>query len=499
MIEMLKMGLVIICTPTMILMLTVATATGVLFGALPGVSAAMGVTLMLPFSYSMGNAEGVAFLVAVYCAAITGGGITAILFRIPGTPASAPTVFDGYPMAQKGQTGKALATSLISSAIGGIFSAIVMFFLSKQLSDIALHFGTAELFAVALLGLSILTSLDSEKPLKTFMSGIMGLIIATIGIDSVTGVKRLTFGVTSLLSGIPMISVMIGMFALTEVIVRIVSPIEMQSSSNDGNVSNTFLSVKEALTLKWIWLRQSVMGTLIGILPGAGASIAAFLGYVAEVKLSKEPEKFGTGCLEGIAAPETANNAATGGAMIPLLSLGIPGGNTAAIIASAMTMKGMQLGPLLMSKQPDLLSVTFLSMIFVNIVMVFIAIGIAKIFSKIINLPYCGLGSFIIMLCMTGSFAIQNNVANMTIMVIAGAIGIIFIQMGFSPSAFILGLVLGPICETNLRRAVLIAHGNYAKVFTRPLTLIIVSVCVIVNIIPLVWPKIKAMQLKKNS
>ena len=488
----LMLGIQVIFTPRMILLLCFSTLLGVLFGALPGVSAAMGVTLMLPFSYAMGNAEGVAFLVAVYCAAITGGGITAILFRIPGTSAAAPTTFDGYPLAQKGQAGKALATQLISSSIGGLVAALAMFFLSKQLSNVALKFGTAELFAVAMLGLSILTSLDSEHPIKTLISGFMGLFVATIGIDSLTGTKRLTFGSSYLLGGVSMLPVMIGMFALTEIIGRIVNPIKMEATEGGGSaVKAKLLSFREAWSLKWVWLRQSVIGTLVGILPGAGAAIAAFLGYATELKISKTPEKFGTGCLEGIAAPETANNAATGGSMIPMLALGIPGGSSAAIIASAMVMKGMQLGPLLLVKQPNLLATVFVAMAFVNIFMVFASLGVAKGFSSIIRLPYYALGSIIIMLCMIGCFAIQNNTQNMMLMVVAGAIGLFFVRLGYSPSAFILGLVLGSICEVNLRRAVLVHYGKYMDVFSRPLTAVLLIISVLLAVIPIALPKLR--------
>lgn len=493
MLDLLIQGFQIVCQPELMVFIFVGIVGGVIFGALPGVSAAMGVALMVPFANTMGGVEGISFLVAVYCAAVTGGGITAILFRIPGTPANAPTTFDGYPMAQRGEAGKALGIALVCSAIGGLFSSVCMLLLSKQLSDIALEFGPAELFAVALMGLSVLSSLDSDKPLKTMMSGLMGLFLATIGLDPMYGQRRLTFGFTYLIGGVEMIPLMIGMFAVTEVLKRTAQDKSTYASPVDAKSTKTkFMSLKELISIKALILRNCVMGTIIGILPGAGATIAAFLGYVMEVKISKTPEKFGTGIIEGVAAAETANNAATGGSMIPLLALGIPGGTSAAIMASALMSKGVSIGPMLMQTQPQYLSGVFVSMLITNIVMVFVAVWIAKVFSKIMKLPYSTLGPIILSLAMVGSFALQNNTQNVTLMVVAGVVGVGFLKLGFSPAALVLGLVLGNICENNLRRAVILDKGSYTAVFTRPLTFALLLICILITLFPLVKGYIKS-------
>jgi putative tricarboxylic transport membrane protein len=502
MIDLLTSGLAVVFAPKMFILIIFAVFLGTLFGALPGVSATMAVTLGIPFTYKMDAVNAIAFLVAIYCASITGGGMTAILFKIPGVPSSAPTTYDGYPMAQRGEAGKALGMQLLCSAIGGIFAAICMLLLSPQLTQAALSFGPSELFAISFMGLSILTSLETDNICRTLISGLIGLMLACVGLDPLLGVPRLTFGTRLLTSGIEMIPVMIGFFAVTEVLKQTNKPSKLQAVGDSKNEQMTakMPTLKEVLSVKWIIARCSVLGTVIGILPGAGATIASFLCYSTEQKLSKTPEKFGTGCLEGIAAPETGNNAATGGAMVPLLSLGIPGGNAAAIMMSALVLKGVTMGPLLLINQPQFLSATFASMFVSNIIMVFAAIVIAKIFVQILKIPYSVLGPTIIMMATIGAYATKNTSVDVILMAISGLIGFIFVTCKFNSSAMILGLVLGIICESNLRRAYTIADGATLmeatlNIVTRPMTGIILLICLVV----LLNPVIKQLLDKKKQ
>ncbi|WP_367565291.1 tripartite tricarboxylate transporter permease [Lacrimispora sp.] len=495
MIDLLTSGLSVVFAPQMFVLIILAVFLGTLFGALPGVSATMAVTLGIPFTYKMDAVNAIAFLVAIYCASITGGGMTAILFKIPGVPSSAPTTYDGYPMAQRGEAGKALGMQLICSAIGGIFAAVCMLLLSPQLTQAALSFGPSELFAISFMGLSILTSLETDNICRTIISGLIGLLLACIGLDPLLGVPRLTFGTRFLTSGIEMIPVMIGFFAVTEVLKQTNKPSKLQSvgDGKSGQMSAQMPSLKEILSVKWIIARCSVLGTVIGILPGAGATIASFLCYSTEQKISKTPEKFGTGCLEGIAAPEVGNNAATGGSMVPLLSLGIPGGNAAAIMMSALVLKGVTMGPLLLINQPQFLSATFASMFVSNIIMVFAAIVIAKIFVQVLKIPYSVLGPTIIMMATIGAYATKNTSVDVILMAISGLIGFVFVTCKFNSSAMILGLVLGVICESNLRRAYTIADGATlmeatVNIVTRPVTGIVLLVCLIVLLNPVVKP-----------
>ena len=496
--ELLTSGLSVVFQPTMFLLIIFAVFLGTLFGALPGVSATMAVTLGIPFTYKMDAVSAIAFLVAIYCASITGGGMTAILFKIPGVPSSAPTTYDGYPMAQRGEAGKALGMQLVCSAIGGMFAAVCMLLLSPQLTQAALSFGPSELFAISFMGLSILTSLETDNICRTIISGLLGLLLACIGLDPLLGVPRLTFGTRLLTSGIEMIPVMIGFFAVTEVLKQTAKPSKLTAVGGNSNMSAKLPSLKEFLSVKWIVARCSVVGTIIGILPGAGATIASFMCYSMEQKLSKHPEKFGTGCLDGIAAPETGNNAATGGAMVPLLSLGIPGGNAAAIMMSALVLKGVTMGPLLLIDQPQFLSATFASMFVSNIVMVFAAIIIAKVFVQILKVPYSILGPTIIMMATIGAYATKNTAVDGILMAVAGLAGFLLVKCKFNSSAMILGLVLGSICESNLRRAVTIIQGDtlleaFINLMKRPVTGIIMVVCLVV----LIWPVVKPMIAKK--
>ncbi|MDD2562120.1 MAG: tripartite tricarboxylate transporter permease, partial [Eubacteriales bacterium] len=284
--EMFITGLSIVFEPGTLLMVLLAVVLGTLFGALPGVSATMAVALGLPFTYTMAPIQAIVFLVAIYCSSITGGSISAILFKIPGVPSSAPTTFDGYPMAQQGKAGKALGVALVTSAIGGMFAALAMFILSPQLTQAALSFGPSEMFAITFLGLSILTSLDAKNVLRTLISGVLGLLLACIGQDPMYGVQRMTFGSKQFLSGIEMIPVLIGVFAISEVLKQTgeKKKINAMDGVGGGKINTEMPSLKEWLSIKWVILRSAIIGTVTGILPGAGATIASFLSYSTETK-----------------------------------------------------------------------------------------------------------------------------------------------------------------------------------------------------------------------
>jgi putative tricarboxylic transport membrane protein len=498
MVDLLMSGFEVVFAPMTFLLIIAGTVLGVIFGALPGVSASMAVALAMPFTYAMTPLIAIAFLTSVYCASITGGGITAILFKIPGTPSNAPTTFDGYPMAQRGEAGKALGISLVTSAIGGIVAAIAMFLLSPQLAAVAIKFGPAELFAVSFLGLSVLTALDSDNIVKTLISGLMGLFLATIGMDPLLAIPRFTWGSQMLLSGIEMIPLMIGMFAITEVLKQTHKPAKIIDTGSGSKVKTALMTMAEGWKMKWTIARSAIIGTMVGILPGAGATIASFLSYTTEVKLSKTPEIFGKGAPEGIAASETANNAATGGAMVPMLALGIPGGNAAAIMMSALILKGVQVGPLLIKTQPQFLSSVFASMMVTNVVMVIISVAIAKVFAKILKVPYSILGTTIILLATVGAFALKSNTGDVLLMAIAGVFGFVLNKFKFSSAALILGLVLGSMTEANLRRAISLESGNLAAVFSKPIVASLLTACVIMLLLPVIMGFIskKRAQLK---
>lgn len=485
--ELFLTGLQALASPTTILWLVVGVIAGVIFGALPGVSATMAIVLCISFTYSMQPVVAIAFLSAVYCAAITGGSITAILFKIPGTPSSAATVLDGYPMVQRGEAGKALSISLICSGLGGLASAIIMFALTQPLMRVALEFGSPEMFAVCCLGLTTLVFLDEKHKLNTFASAIIGLWLGTVGMDYFSSVPRFTFGVSKLLDGVAALPFMLGLFAAVEIYNEVVKPRDMSAYSKDKQASISKLAgLKDIWELKWTTLRSGILGTVVGIMPGAGATIASWLSYAVEAKFSKHPEMLGQGDPHGISASETANNAATGGAMVPLLAMGIPGSNAAAMMMTALAIHGVQMGPLLLKAQPEFLSATFLSMIFANIIMIFISLGIAKVFATILKVPYYVLGTFIMMLAITGCYAYQNSMADVFIMVGGGIFGFFFKKYGFNPSALVLGLVLGPMVEKHFRRGMSMVHNDIFAFMSSPIviviTIVIVVLCVSVTV-----------------
>lgn len=494
--DLLKEGLSVLIQPMPLLYVFAGVVMGVVFGALPGVSATMAVVLCITFTYSMSPLVAIAFMVAVYCSSITGGGITAILFRIPGTPASAATTFDGYPIAERGEAGRALGISLYASAFGGLFSAVCMYALTMPLMKVALKFGSAEQFALALFGLSIMAFMDKENRIKTFASGLMGLFFATIGVDTLTSVNRFTLGSKFLLNGIETIPAMVGIFAVAEVIKQITK--QTDRSQFDDKKLSKLVSLKEMWTMKWTMLRCAIIGTFVGIVPGAGATIASFLGYSTEVKLSKHPEQFGHGAPEGVAASEAANNAATGGAMVPLLSLGIPGGSAAAMMMTALLIHGVQMGPLLMQQQPEYVSVVFIAMLIANIAMVVVSIFVAKGFARILRIPYSLLGVIILLLSTIGAYASSKSMNEVYFMVIFGIFGYFFNKYKFNHAALVLGLVLGELCERNFRRAMQLVDNNIFAIVSRPITAAILAVIVLMFVWPVISKRIKKVTAKDN-
>ena len=478
--ELFLTGLQALASPVTFMWLFVGVVLGVIFGALPGVSATMAIVLCISFTYSMEPVIAIAFLSAVYCAAITGGGITAILFKIPGTPSSAATVLDGYPMVQRGEAGKALSISLICSGLGGLASAIIMFALTQPLMKVALEFGSPEMFAVCCLGLSTLIFLDEKHKLNTFASAIIGLWLGTVGMDYFSSVPRFTFGISKLLDGIDPLPFMLGLFAAVEIYNVAHTPRDMSAYAKDKQADITKLaSFKDIWEVKWTTLRSGILGTFVGVMPGAGATIASWLAYGVEAKFSKDPSQLGKGDPHGICASETANNAATGGAMVPLLAMGIPGSNAAAMMMTALAIHGVQMGPLLLKAQPAFLSATFLSMIFANIIMIFVSLAVAKVFASILKVPYHILGSFIMLLAFTGCYAYQNSMADVVIMVIGGIFGYYFKKYEFNPSAMVLGLVLGPMLEKHFRRGMSMVHNDIFAFMGSPIVMAIFAIIVV--------------------
>lgn len=477
-------GLLTTLTPANLILVLAGMLIGVFFGSLPGISSSMGIVLMLPFTYYMGILPSIMLLVALYAGSAYGGSITAILFNTPGTPEAVATTFDGYAMTKQGKAGRALGLAISASAIGGIFSVLIMLFLAPPLSSFALQIKSAEYFALTVLGLTVISSIGTKSPIKAVISGLIGIMIALIGIDPIIGVDRFTFGSVSLMSGLEMIPIMIGAFALAEVLHQVTE--QQKQLDTSKKVSLETIKLIELIKHKWVLLKSAVIGTVIGILPGTGGSIASIVSYGEAMRSSKNKENFGHGEEEGVVAPETANNAAAGGAMIPTLVLGIPGSPTTAIILAALALQGLQPGPQLMTEQPLMLYCIFFSMLIASVT-VFVGgrIGV-KAFASVLKLPYSYLGTLIVLLSMVGSYAVGNSMFNVWIMVLFGVIGYFMKQYDFSPASLVLGLVLGPMMEENFRRHLVVTNGDYLSFITQPISGIILFLSLIALLYPVI-------------
>ncbi len=459
----------VVFQPMTLIFIILGVMLGTVLGAIPGLNSTMGTALLIPFTFAMSAENGLALLAAVYCGGTFGGSISAILFNVPGAPEAAATGFDGYPMAQKGMAGEALGYAIMSSVIGGLFSVLVMNLVSPQLAKVGLTFSQPEYFALAVAALTLIASLGGAQMARAFIAGLIGLLLATIGIDELTADERFTFGTKALMGGINFIPAIIGAFAIGEILAKAEEGKGLSGEHLNIKVSTKLPKVKELLRLKWTIVRSAVIGTAIGILPGVGATTAAFIGYSEAVRWSRHPEKFGTGVPEGISGPETANNAATGGAMVPLLTLGIPGSATTAVIIGGFLVHGLQPGPMLFLNQPKLMYVIFIAMYLANIIMLFAGLLVAKLFANFRKVRYSILGPVVFVFAAIGSFGIRNDVADIWIMFACGLLGYFFKKFKYPIAPLIIGLVLGPLTEVSLRKGMFMTDYALGPFLLRPI------------------------------
>ena len=464
--------------PTPLFFIAFGVLLGTVLGAIPGLNSTMGTALLIPFTFAMTPENGLVLLAAVYCGGTFGGSISAILFNVPGAPEAAATGFDGYPMAQKGQAGEALGYAIMSSVLGGLFSVLVLTLVSPQLAQVGLTFSQPEYFALAVAALTLIASLGGAGMAKAFIAGLIGLLLATVGIDEMTADARFTFGGKALMGGINFIPAIIGAFAVGEILAKAEEGKGLSGEHLTIKVSTKLPKIKELLRLKWTIMRSAVLGTAIGILPGVGATTAAFIGYSEAVRWSKHPEKFGTGVPEGIAGPETANNAATGGAMVPLLTLGIPGSATTAVIIGGFLVHGLQPGPMLFLNQPKLMYSIFIAMYVANIFMLFAGLLVAKLFANFRKVRYSILGPVIFVFAAIGSFGIRNDMMDLWIMFACGIVGYFFKKFKYPIAPMIIGLVLGPLTEVSLRKGMYMMDYQLLPFLMRPIagTILLVAV-----------------------
>lgn len=478
--------------PQNILAMVLGGLWGLLAGALPGISTSMGLVLLLSFTYTLSPITAFCMLVAAYCGGITGGSITSILFGIPGEPSSVPTVIEGHALAKQGHAAYALWTFLLCSIFGGIFSVLVMMAATPLIANFALRFGPPEFFALTVLGLSVVSGLSGGSLLKGFLSCFFGLFLATVGTDGITGGERFTFDTTVLLGGINFVTAMVGLLAVSEILIEAEEPFKEYKGHVGYRGMRAEMPKLSLFKKNWFNLvRSPVIGTIVGALPGAGATIAAFLAYGEAARTSKEPERFGNGAVEGLMAAECANNASTGGSMTILLSLGLPGSNTTAMMIAAFMIHGMQPGPLLLSSRPEIVYGIFAAMLLSNLLLLVLTIMAIRFFLELNRLPYSVFSAAIIILCVIGAFGLQNSMDDLFVMFAFGIIGYAMRKFDIPVAPAILALVLGDMAELALRRSLLLSLGDPLILVSRPISLVLLAGALFSIVYPLLRkPKI---------
>lgn len=471
---------------------------GIIIGSLPGLSSTMGVALLIPVTFGMSPIAGLVMLTAIYTSAMYGGSISSILIHTPGTPAAAATAIDGYKLTQKGLAAKAIGVSTVSSMIGGFISALVLLFLAPPLAKISLAFSAPEYFLIAIFGLTIIGSLASKSMIKGLASGVIGLVIGTIGVDVLTGYPRYTFGVSFLESGISLVPALIGLFSLSQVMIQMEGGLQQKTSDKPKKLAGRILPTKkEFRMISPTILRSSGIGIVSGMLPGAGGDIGSWIGYNEAKRFSKNRDKIGTGHIEGVAAPEAANNAVTGGALIPLLTLGIPGSSTTAVLLGGLTIQGLIPGHTLFTQHADITYSVIIGFLIANILMGVIGLSAARIFIKASQAPMVILSPIIIILCVVGSYAINNNFIDVWIMLVFGLGGYFLRKTGFHPAPIIIGMILGPIAENGLRQSFVLSKGSVLVYFlSRPISIILIILIILSLFSPLL---IKAYKNRKKK
>ena len=465
----LQLGLSSVFTVPGLFFVLTGLMVGIVFGAIPGLTGTMAIILLIPFSYGMSVIHAMLLFSAIYCAVQFGGSISAILLNIPGAPEAICTTFDGYPLTRKGQAGKALGAAITASAIGGFLSVIVMIFLSPILAKVALKFSAAEFFSLVLMGLLVVSSLSGKSLSNSVIAMLVGILLGTVGVSSREGIPRFDFGIMELDAGFKFVSILFGLFVIGEVFVRL-EKLSSQKQFTVGKYSTEWISLKELWRMKFTILRGSLAGIFAGILPGLGAILAVFLAYAIERRSSSHPEKFGTGVLEGVIAPEAANNASAGGAMIPTLTMGIPGSTITAVLLSVLIMHGIQPGPFVFFNSPDLVGSIFVGMLLTNILIIFGGWMVARWFTLILKLQYGYLSAAIILCSFLGCYALRSFMFDVWIMLIFGVVGYLMKKNEYPIGPLILGLVLGPIAEDNFQAAMGTFNEDVFIFLSRPVS-----------------------------
>ena len=470
----------LVADPQILIAIFAATFLGLVMGALPGLTAAMAIALLIPLTFGMGPVLGIATLLGAFCGAIAGGAVPAILLGIPGTPSSVATTFDGFPMARNGQAGQALGISISASFLGGIFGAVLLILLSPPIASFALRFGPAEFFSLGVFGLVIIASVSAGSMLRGLIAGLIGLFLATVGADPMTGALRFTGGQPDLITGISLLPALIGLFAVSQILQDVA---ESGSKDVQDVVVQDFASARPPFGLlarAWKVIGSStIIGVIIGAIPGAGGSISSFMSYDQAKRMSKTPEKFGKGHYEGLVASETSNNATAGGALIPMLTLGVPGEVATAVLMGGLTIQGIRPGPALFDEQASIVYAIFICFIIANIAMFVLQWFGIRIFVRILKIPQHVMMPLVLVFCAIGVFGVNGSVFELWLMIAFGVLGFFLNRYGFGTAPVILGLILGSLTESNLRRGMIVYEGDWTQFVTRPISATLLGLAVI--------------------
>ena len=468
-------------------------ALGIVFGALPGLTAVMGVALLIPLTFGLPPVVAFSSLLGMYCGAIYAGSITALLVSTPGTAAAAATMLEGPRLTARGESLRALEMTTVASFIGGVFSCFILAGVAPQLARFALNFSAPEYFALGIFGLTIVATLSEGALLKGCIAACLGLLIAMVGMDPLTGNLRLTFDSANLINGVSLIPALVGLYALSQVFLTC-EDIFRGKRLSAVNISRKGISLAEIWANRSALLRGSLIGTFIGIVPATGSGTASFAAYSEAKRNSRHPEAFGKGAIEGLAATESANNAVTGGALIPLLTLGIPGDVVTAVILGALMIQGMTPGPLLFQEQGALVYSIFISLLLANVFMLVLGMASVRVFSKIVSIPGGILMPLVTTLCVVGGYALNNSNFDLGVMAVFGILGWIMTKASIPLAPLLLAMILSGIIETNVRRARSISDNDYTVFLTRPVCAVFlcISLFILFNLLRKEWKKAAA-------
>jgi len=485
-------GFGVALTPTNLFLCFLGVLAGTLVGVLPGLGPVGAMSMLLPATFAITPTGAVIMLAGIYYGAQYGGSITSILLNVPGEATTIVTCLDGFAMAKKGRAGPALGISAFGSFIAATLAICGTILFSVPLTTLALQFGSPEYFSLICMGLVILTYLSHGSMLKSLIMAVLGIFVSTIGMDSMTGVSRFSFGTISLREGVGLVPIAMGMFGLGEILSDLGD--EEKREILKTKLAHLFPSVQDWKDSKWPIIRGTVLGFFLGILPGGGALVSSFASYAVEKKFSRYPEKFGTGVIEGVAGPESANNAGAQASFIPLLTLGIPTNIVTAILLGALLIHGITPGPLLIKDKPDLFWGVISSMYVGNVMLLILNLPLIPLWIKIMNVPKYILLPVILLFCLVGVYSVNNNIFDIFLMIFFGIAGYAVKRLGFEAAPFILAVVLGPIFEENLRQSLISSRGDFSIFFTRPISLVFMLVTFFLAVAPVI-PRLRSRRI----